>query len=88
MRPLRRRPIPQDHREVANVVSHEDPLLVGGQGEHLLIVEPLQRQLLIERAYVMPVGLESSAHAWPGDVRVEQQPHDPGSADRALKERV
>jgi hypothetical protein len=44
-------------------VGHEDPLLGGRKREHLFVIEPLERQLLIERANIVAVGLEPLAHA-------------------------
>jgi hypothetical protein len=53
-------------------VGHEDALVIGGGRQHLFVVEPFERRLLVEGAHLEPMGLESPADAWPRDVRVEQ----------------
>lgn len=65
----------QDRGEVGDVVGDEDPLFGGGECEHLVIVEALQRRLLVQRAHVVTGLLEASSDLGPGDVGVEQQPH-------------
>ena len=74
VRALRGRPLAQDRREVADVVGDEDPLLGGCRREHLFVVEPLERRLLIKRTNLVPIGLEPPADTRSRDVRVEQQP--------------
>lgn len=74
VRTLRRGPLTKDRREVADVVSHEDPLLSRRGAQHLIVVQSLEDRLLIERTDVMALGLEPPAHPRPGHLPVEQQP--------------
>lgn len=43
-----------DRNEVTHAVRDYDPLLLGGEREHVLVGEPAQLLLLFEREYVMP----------------------------------
>ena len=73
VRALRSRPVAQNPREVGDVVCDEDPLLARGERENLVVVQALERALLIERTHVMAGLLEPASHVGPGDVGVEQQ---------------
>jgi hypothetical protein len=75
VRAVRCCPLSQDAREVADVVGDEDTLLSGREREHVVIVESLEARLLVEGAHIVPCGLELPAHAWPGDVCVEEEAH-------------
>lgn len=71
----------------ATLLGDEDPPLGRGEREHLLVVETLQRRLLIERSHVVPVLLEPASNVGPGIVGVEQQPHA-GGLRAGLHERI
>ena len=68
-------PFAEDRGEVAHVVGDEDPFLGRRQGQHVVVVEPLQRRLLIQRSDLVPGHRQSLSNTRTGDVRVEQEPH-------------
>jgi hypothetical protein len=71
MRALCRGPLAQDAGEVADVVGDQDALVLVGEREHILIVEPLQVRFLIESADVVSHGLQAAPDPGTRDVGVE-----------------
>jgi len=71
VRTLRSSPLPQEAGKVADVVGDQDAVFVGCEGEHIVVTEPLERELLIERADVVSLSFQRAPNPGPGDVRVE-----------------
>ncbi len=73
MRPLLRRPVPQDGREVGDVARDEDAPLQGGQLEDALVGQPFERALLVDRTDVVPLGAQHPANGTAGHMGVEKK---------------
>jgi hypothetical protein len=75
VRPPRLRAAPQDPREVGDVEGDQNAALAGGEVEDSLVVQSLERGLLVWRADVVSAFAQPGAHDAAGDVRVEQYAH-------------
>lgn len=75
MRALFRCPFAQDAWEVAHIVRHEDAFFARCERQHFLVLQSLQRGLLIERLNIMSAVRQAPSDPRPGHVCVKQQPH-------------
>jgi hypothetical protein len=75
VRTLRRCPLSQDVGEVTDVVSHEDALLLGCECQYLLVIQPLECLLLVERPDVVSGVSQPAPDARSGYMCVKQEPH-------------
>lgn len=65
-------PAPQDVREVLDVVGDQDPALMAGNLEQVLVVEALEFWVLVEGKDIVAALPETAADGAPRDVCVQK----------------
>ena len=75
MRPALGSPLPQNRREVFDVVGDENAILLGRQREYFFVRESLVRGLLGQASNVVSFPGERTTHPARGDMGVEQEAH-------------
>jgi hypothetical protein len=75
MRPASGSQLTEDLGEVGDVVRDENAPILGRQGEDVLVFEPLELRLLIERPDVVTGVPQPSTDTPPRDMGVEKEAH-------------
>lgn len=75
MSTTRLRPATRDRYEVPQIVRDHDPLLRGRERKHVLVGEPRERLVPVEREDVVPGPFEVPSDVSVRDVRIQQDAH-------------